>query len=90
MGNETWRISGITLGMYADLYQATRSTTRRQRERLLLRPLDQDDFVWPTLDTIAAAQLKVGSEDVLNGLEEAVSAFRKIGSVIKDLISRTK
>ncbi|KAE8897356.1 hypothetical protein PF003_g18627 [Phytophthora fragariae] len=59
-----------------------RVTTRgqQQQDRLLLRPLDDDDFVWPNLDTIAAAQRKFGDKAELSRLEEGDDGVRRTDS----------
>ncbi|GMF59946.1 unnamed protein product [Phytophthora fragariaefolia] len=51
--------------------------SRQQQDRLLLRPLDDENFMWSTLDTISAAQHKFGDKSELSRLDEGDDGVRR-------------
>eukprot|EP00644_Phytophthora_capsici_P015294 jgi/Phyca11/113387/e_gw1.24.210.1 len=53
--------------------------TRRQeqQDRLSLRPLDDEGFVWPDLGSISDAQHKLGDKSVMQRLQEGDDGIRR-------------
>jgi hypothetical protein len=47
-----------------------KTRAQEQQDRLTLRPLDDEGFVWPTIESIGEAQRKFGDKDELSHLDK--------------------
>jgi hypothetical protein len=53
-----------------------RTRAQGQQDRLTLRPLDDEGFVWPTIESIGEAQRKFGGKGELSRLDKGDAGVR--------------